>query len=178
MRNVIIGIILSAVATVTIAASQSPYMGQESRDIKALSQQEIDGLLNGKGLGYAKAAELNHYPGPRHVLDLARELVLTPEQKTSTQAIFEAMKARAVLLGKQLVQKEKQLDQKFSAGAIDATLLRSMVSDIGVLRGKLRYVHLAAHLEQKILLSDQQIRLYSQLRGYGAGHGNAHKHSH
>src|ERR1043166_1905183 len=44
----------------------SPYAGQQSREIKSLSDQEIDGLKNARGLGLAKAAELNGYPGPRH----------------------------------------------------------------------------------------------------------------
>ena len=51
----------------------SPYEGQESRDIKALSDEEIRGLLNGQGMALAKAGELNHYPGPMHVLEFAVE---------------------------------------------------------------------------------------------------------
>ena len=46
-----------------------PYSGQQGRMIKALSSKEVQGLLQGKGMGMAKAAELNQYPGPRHVLD-------------------------------------------------------------------------------------------------------------
>jgi hypothetical protein len=52
----------------------SPYTGQERREIKALSNEEIDRYLSGDGMGLAKAAELNHYPGPRHVLELADQL--------------------------------------------------------------------------------------------------------
>ena len=31
--------------------------------------------LDGAGMGYARAAELNHFPGPMHVLELAREMM-------------------------------------------------------------------------------------------------------
>jgi len=53
----------------------SPYAGQENRTIKALSQGEIKNFLSGAGMGFAKAAELNHYPGPKHVLELADQKV-------------------------------------------------------------------------------------------------------
>ena len=65
----------------TTVYSQSPYMGQESREIKALSPQEISDYLLGRGMGLAKAAELNGYPGPAHVLELAVQLEITSEQR-------------------------------------------------------------------------------------------------
>ena len=43
-------------------------------------------FLAGAGMGYAKAAELNSYPGPMHVLELADRLGLTPDQQTKTKA--------------------------------------------------------------------------------------------
>ncbi len=77
----------------------SSYSGQESRVIKSLSEQEIEALEYGDGMGFAKAAELNHYPGPRHVLDLAEQLGLTPPQESRTQALYEEMREAAVLVG-------------------------------------------------------------------------------
>jgi hypothetical protein len=59
-------------------AQTSPYAGEQARDIKALSDQDIKELQSGHGKGLAKAAELNGYPGPAHVLELADELKLTP----------------------------------------------------------------------------------------------------
>jgi hypothetical protein len=56
------------------AQSQSPYVGQELRQIKALSPQEISDFLSGKGLGLAKAAELNGYPGPARTIQPASRL--------------------------------------------------------------------------------------------------------
>ena len=54
--------------------SAMPYAGQQTRAIKALSDDEIAAFLNGEGMGFAKAAELNGYPGPAHVLTLAQKL--------------------------------------------------------------------------------------------------------
>ena len=97
----------------------SPYAGQETRAIKALSQQEVEDYQKGKGLGYAKAAELNQYPGPAHVLEMAEKLTLTKEQTSQTQAIFRAMETQASALGKQLVEKERELDRQFASGSIN-----------------------------------------------------------
>jgi len=77
----------------------SPYTGQEARDIKALSAQEVQDYLAGKGMGLAKAAELNRYPGPAHVLELAAPLNLTAEQKIRTQELFKRMEKKAIGLG-------------------------------------------------------------------------------
>lgn len=178
MKHLIFLIVISTLAFSTLANTKSPYIGQEAHEIKALSQQEVEGYLNGKGLGYAKAAELNQYPGPRHVLDLGKELTLTEEQTEQTQEIFDAMKAQASTLGKELVEKERELDQQFANKSIDDESLMILLSDIGALQANIRYVHLNAHLEQKALLTEDQIQLYDHLRGYGTSHNGEHKHSH
>ena len=41
----------------------TPYAGQQTQTIKALWDDEIAALRNGEGMGMAKAAELNGYPG-------------------------------------------------------------------------------------------------------------------
>ena len=169
---------LGVLAFSTSSTAGSPYAGQETRAIKALSQQEIEDYQKGKGLGYAKAAELNQYPGPSHVLEMAAPLTLTKEQTTQTQVIFDVMQTQASALGKQLVEKERELDRQFANGSINATALKALLSDIGVLQAKIRYVHLSAHLEQKLLLSQQQVQLYDRLRGYGTSSGGGHNHSH
>jgi len=155
----------------------SPYTGQDRREIKALAKEEIDGYLAGDGVGFAKAAELNHYPGPRHVLELASQLKLSAAQRKKTQAILESMKSQAMLLGKQLVEKEQLLDLRFAEGTISGAELEQLVTEISVIQGKLRAVHLRAHLAQRIVLTQDQITLYDSLRGYqqpSADDGHAH----
>jgi hypothetical protein len=77
----------------TLAAEMpvTPYAGQQARQVKALSDEDIAALRNGEGMGMAKAAELNGYPGPTHVLGLATQLGLTPDQLQRVTAIFERM---------------------------------------------------------------------------------------
>jgi len=155
--------------------TESPYAGEEGRQIKALSSSEIEGYENGGGLGYAKAAELNHYPGPKHVLELATELGLSEAQLAQTEQLFHAMKQQATALGIELVKREAALDEAFAAGSMNSERLNEMVAEIASLEGQIRFVHLDAHLEQKSLLSEHQAMKYDVLRGY-ADHSGGHQH--
>ena len=147
----------------------SPYAGQEKRGIKALSEREIDGYKKGNGMGMAKAAELNHYPGPKHILEIADELTLSDEQKDRIQAAYDAMHTEAVSIGMEIIEKEELLDRLFAHSMIDEKRLDESTGEIGRLKGKLRAVHLKAHLIAKNILTEKQIEAYDSLRGYGQG---------
>ena len=149
--------------------SHSPYTGQEARQIKALSPDDIQALVDGRGMGLAKAAELNHYPGPLHVLELAAPLHLSDTQRAETQKIYDRMRREAMRLGDFIIAKEQELDRLFATQAVDAASLRAVVSEIGRLQGDLRFVHLHAHVEMKSLLSPEQVAAYDRLRGYSGG---------
>ncbi len=164
-----------------LAAQPSSYAGQQQRELKALSVEEVQGYLAGKGAGLAKAAELNHYPGPLHVLELADRLQLSEGQKARTQAIFDGMQQLAMRRGKALVEKEQELDRLFANGTVTANSLRSTLKQIGALQAEVRQSHLQAHIEQRAILTKTQIEKYDELRGYtsgtAAGHGgHSHKH--
>jgi len=163
------------VSTPAQVANQQPYAGLETRTIAALAPEQVDDLLAGRGAGYALAAELNHYPGPTHVLELAGALDLTPEQEESIRQIKQEMQQEAQTLGQELVDLEAELDDAFGSGAIAPSRLRELTAAIAVVDGHLRNVHLAAHLEVKTLLSEEQVRQYDALRGYtGAGGSGEH----
>lgn len=144
----------------------SEYLGEEHRAIKSLSADDQEALRTGAGWGLAKAAELNGLPGPLHVLQMGAEIDLRPEQEQSVQAIYDAMKTEAVNIGLKLIERESELDAAFAGGQIDESTLRRLVMEIADLRGRLRYVHLAAHLETPRVLSEEQIDCYYELRGY------------
>jgi Spy/CpxP family protein refolding chaperone len=159
--------------------THQPYAGQEHREIKTLSPEEIKAYLEGQGMGFAKAAELNHYPGPKHVLELAAELQLSQEQKIATQAIYDNMHHEAVRRGKQIVEHEKKLDELFASGEMDRDRLVAIVNEISRLQGEARIIHLQAHLEMKQRLTVAQIAKYDELRGYGtAKPREMHHHQH
>lgn len=180
----IIALSLSAIAAISSLAyaepSKSPYSGQEKRQIKALSSGEVEGLLRGKGLGYAKSAELNHYPGPLHVIETGNKISLTGTQLADTKSLYRDMKSEAIPLGKKIVEKERALEAHFRKGSITETSLQNFVGEIARLRGALRIVHLKYHLKMKKLLSPHQVALYDQVRGYtgpeGASQSQHNKH--
>lgn len=162
------------------AAAPSPYVGQDASPIRGLTTQEIDDLLNGRGAGFARSAELNGFPGPRHVLDLADELALTPDQRAVAESLFAAMSSAAQVLGKQVVEGEGRLSAAFAARRITVRELQAQAETLGVLYGRLRAVHLAAHVALTEHLTPEQVRRYGVLRGYDAhapaGDSGAHAH--
>ncbi|GAB3219979.1 Spy/CpxP family protein refolding chaperone [Spirosoma arcticum] len=148
------------------AGHPSPYQADTNRTIKALSAQDVSGYLNGRGMGLAKAAELNGYPGPMHVLEAEKELALTASQKEQMKAAYDAMHNRAVGLGKQIVEQETSLDKLFALGKATPEAVQTAVDSLAILQGRLRLTHLDAHLKAKQILTTQQVNQYSQLRGY------------
>lgn len=173
-----LGIGLGAVPSAAETPSQ-PYAGEEARRIASLSEGDIAALLAGEGWGFAKAAELNGYPGPAHVLEHAEALRLDERQRERIDAIHAAMKARARDLGARYVAAEARLDDAFTGRAIDAATLAALTDEAAALRGELRHTHLAAHLETLPLLSRHQAMTYQRLRGYassGGGGGGGHAH--
>ena len=162
-------ILAITIAAIAAAAAQapSPYAGQEQRSIKALSETEIGDLLEARGMGLAKAAELNSYPGPLHVLQLAGQLGLSDAQRAATEALYADMRQKAQPLGRRIIEAERALDQAFSSTRVDAASLRAQVNAIAALQGELRAAHLEIHLAQRALLTPAQISSYDALRGYG-----------
>ena len=145
---------------------QQPYAGYEERPIKALSDERVAELLEGKGAGYSLAGELNNYPGPRHVLDLAEALSLTEYQEEIVQGIFTEMQAEVRPLGRELVDLEERLDRAFQDETIDQDSLAQLTQESAAIEGSLREAHLSAHLKTRDILSSQQVEQYDRLRGY------------
>lgn len=162
--------VVSVLLSAPVSAQQSPYAGRESLAIKALTPEEIRAYLAGEGMGLALAAELNGYPGPRHVLELADSLGLPADRRARVQAVFDAMRAEAVRLGEAIVAAEAGLDSAFATRRVTPPDLETRLDRIANLQRQLRYVHLSAHLRMVPLLSAEEVRAYQRLRGYAAGH--------
>jgi Spy/CpxP family protein refolding chaperone len=178
MPNVasIAALFVLTVAAIPACAQHPPYAGQHERELKALSAEEVKQYMAGGGMGYAKAAELNHFPGPMHVLELADKLALTAEQRATTKKLMEAHKAEARGLGSQLIAAERELDQLFSAGNMDQAALNRAVRTAAAIAGEYRLSHLDTHRRMRTLLSDEQVKRYDELRGYASGKAQQHRH--
>lgn len=163
------------------SAQAQPYTGQQNRAITSFSDDEISGLRDGRGLGFAKPAELNGYPGPLHVLELAAELGLTDQQRETVEAIFARMKQAAQATGARYLEAESAVDAAFRAGSASPQRIAELVRQADQARAEVRLAHLQAHIETAPLLTADQRRRYAELRGYadrhgGQGHHRQHRH--
>lgn len=114
----------------------------------------------------ALPAELNGYPGPAHVLELADALDLSTEQKSKTQALFERMQAEARALGERWIEREAELDALFRENRATETLISQAAANAARAQGELRAAHLRYHLYMLEVLQPAQVDKYKQLRGY------------
>jgi Heavy-metal resistance len=170
-----------AIAVVALAlpalAQHRPYEGQEGRDIKALSAEEVKQYLAGAGMGYAKAAELNRFPGPQHALELADKLGLSDEQRAATRRLMDEHKTQARAIGAKLVDAERRLDALFRRGEVRPEELAAAVREAATLQGDYRLSHLETHRRLRAILTDTQVAQYDVLRGYTSKSGRSgHKH--
>jgi hypothetical protein len=155
------------------AQAQTPYAGLQARPIKALSEQQVADLKAGRGMGLALAAELNGYPGPSHVLELADKLQLSADQRVKVQQLYDSMKAEAIPLGSRLIEQEAALNEQFVQRTVTPESLKASTSILAQTQGTLRETHLKYHLQTVTVLSPAQMRRYAELRGYGG-----HRHHH
>jgi hypothetical protein len=144
----------------------SPYAGMQTRAVKALTEQQVADLRAGRGMGMALPAELNGYPGPAHVLELADGLDLSGEQRQRIQQLHAAMKAEAIAVGERLIGAETALDRAFRDRSITLPRLAELSGEISRTQAELRVVHLKYHLTTADLLTSDQSLRYAELRGY------------
>jgi hypothetical protein len=100
MFRTLLWCVLALLSWSTGAQSQSPYVGQEFREIKALSPQEISDYLSGKGMGLAKAAELNGYPVLRMSSNWLDGFISRPTRRSRPKHCLRECKRVRSLLAK------------------------------------------------------------------------------
>src|SRR6056297_3250962 len=127
----------------------SPYAGLESREIKSLSEVDLEDLRLGRGWGLALAAELNGVPGPAHLL----ELDLDAGQVAAIEDIFAAMQAEAQEAGERFIAAEAAIESAFRDGGMTPDALRALIDTSAAARAELRFIHLSRHVETPPLLT-------------------------
>jgi hypothetical protein len=169
---------MALTSTAAMAQSAQPYLGMQSRAIKAFSDQQVADLKAGRGMGLALAAELNGYPGPSHLLELSDKLGLTSDQHSALKRMFDAMKAETIPIGENLIVQEQRLDHLFAEETVSEQQLKDATKDIGETQARLRNAHLRYHLQARAILQPSQINRYAELRGYSAGPQEPTRHKH
>jgi hypothetical protein len=177
--GIVILVLAGSLLAIAESSAQQPYAALEGWAVKALSEQQIADLRAGRGMGLALAAELNGYPGPLHVIELAKGLDLTDLQLASAHALFDAMKAETVPIGVRLIEQEAELDKLFASRTITPETLGVATAAIGDINATLRAAHLKYHLAMLDVLRPSQVLRYSELRGYSRAaepHSGQHDH--
>lgn len=175
LRTLAVSILVAIGVSVTAAAQQHsgaghahhrPYAGLENRPIKALSDGQVADLRAGRGMGLALAAELNGYPGPKHVLEHSDALGLAPAQRAEVEKLFDSMRREAIPAGEELIAAEARLDRIFADGSADFASLDAAMREVAVAYAKLRRTHLSYHISTKAVLTPSQVATYNTIRGY------------
>ena len=156
----------AAAATGEHAHGASPHAHGQSAELASLSEAEVRALRSDAGMGLARAAELSHFPGPKHLLELASALGLDAAQVARVEEIHSAMHAQAVAKGEAILEAEGHLAHLFASGHASVESVTRATSQLGELRGALQAIHLIGHLEAAHVLSAEQIAHYDRLRGY------------
>lgn len=180
IRKIMILIFTMSIVGIFVVA-QDPTVtpaGYESllyTEIRGIGEDDIEGYRTGAGLGFALPAELNGYPGPRHVLDFSEELNLKSDQLEEIQDLYDEMLLQAIELGEDILQAEAELELAFREETITTDYLVIQLEFIEGLRTDLRYVHLSTHLSTITILTPHQIQQYNVIRGYAdEGHTGHH----
>ena len=132
----------------------------------ALTADQITELRTGAGAGLALPAEINSYPGPKHVLEHAAGLGLTDEQATAVEGIRVGMNQTAVDLGTRVIAAERHLASLFASASATPEAVVEATRTVADLRGQLQAAHLIAHLRTRAVLTAEQVAAYDRLRGY------------
>jgi hypothetical protein len=176
MKSMLVSLI-AGLAVAQPSFAQTPYAGLQARPVKALSEQQLSDLKAGRGMGLALPAELNGYPGPSHLLELAGPIGLTDAQRKAVRDLFDAMKAETIPIGEQLIAQETALDALFATREATAERVAVLTAEIGGTQARLRAAHLRYHLSTLELLRPVQVERYAELRGYrDGGAGGEHRH--
>lgn len=134
--------------------------------IRSLTPEQVAQIERGEGAGFALPAELNGVPGPRHVLDMARDLGLAREQVARVQTIYDGMRAAVIPAGQRYLDAVRSLEGDFRAGTLSGADLPGRVAEVARLEGELAAAHLAAHLTTAAILTAEQTSTYNRIRGY------------
>jgi len=121
----------------------------------------------------ALAADRNGYPGPKHVLELKKELKLTGDQEAAMQKLFDEMREKALAKGRDVLLAEKRLEEGFAQGRPEAEL-REETYRVATLKAELRWVHLSTHLATRNALTPEQLAAYQRIRRGGMENPHAH----
>jgi hypothetical protein len=149
-----------------LSPTPGPYAGQQHSSIPGLTEAEIASFREARGMGLARPADINGYPGPLHVLEQADALGLSDDQRAAVESLYDQMRTEASGIGEEFLAQYGALELAFRDGTITPEVLGDHTGEIGRIEGMLRATHLKYHLATRAILTPDQVGAYMRLRGY------------
>lgn len=138
---------------------------KEHSPVRSMSLLEYTSYQNGDEMGMTKAAIVNNYPSPAEALALEKALKINATQKAQLKAVIEAIDFKSKEMGRFIIRHEKELNDLFSTGKANEGSIIYYCNQIGLYQGELRNAHLQAYLKASRILTPDQLKKYSRLRG-------------
>lgn len=142
------------------AALASHSEGESNLEGTSLTREEVNAYLTADSLDLGKVADINHFPNPKKVLKIKNLLNLNRVQNNRSTISYKLMRKYAIKTGRKIVLKERQLNNLFQQPNVDLGAVKKLVNEIAILKGKLRFIHLRARVNQKSYLTNEQITTY------------------
>lgn len=136
----------------------------KSRQVKAMSIDQIRQYLAGGDMGYSKPAEVHDFPSPAHVLRFAEEIRLAPEQRAAAELLLATHKTEAQRIGAKVIEAERGLETLFRLRRVQPAGLASAVRRLARAESEYRFLHLETNRQMHALLTDEQVAQYAELR--------------
>ncbi|MGK7294708.1 MAG: Spy/CpxP family protein refolding chaperone [Candidatus Wenzhouxiangella sp. M2_3B_020] len=175
-----VALTFSAIAVHADEADSAPAESESTTtDLPpSLTPRDVRQLREGRGMGMARVAGVNGYPGPMHVLRQAEALELSEEQVAESEALRSRVHERSREIGERIIEAEARLNALFEAGSVDRGAMREVLGEIADLRADLRAVHLEAHLDQAAVLTEQQLEKMGEMGGGERRRRREHRREH
>ena len=113
--------------------------------------------------GLQAVADHNHYPSPRKVLLLQKELQLNDRQMAAISLINKTLQGKINEMNGFLITNERTIDSLFRYKKVNNGLLIFYTNRYGLYQGELRNALLQACLKTEAILTGQQIKKYDSL---------------
>jgi len=171
-RSILVIAVASVLGAVAFATAQTGGHGSHGADSASAPHRRMHAALEerngviakGLGAGLAFPADQNYYPGPLHVLEHKDALRLTAEQERRMEALQAAMFAASRPASRRLLEADGRLRRLFADGTADESRVRAAVADVERAWTDVRLVHLLTHLQTRLVLTEEQRRIYHEVR--------------
>jgi Spy/CpxP family protein refolding chaperone len=171
-RSILFIAVVSVLGSIAFAAAQTGGHGSHGVDSASAPHRRMQAALEerngviakGLGAGLAFPADQNSYPGPLHVLEHKDALQLTAPQERRMAALQAAMFAASRPASRRLLEAEDRLRRLFADGVADESRVRAAVADVERAWTDVRLVHLLTHLQARVVLTEEQRRIYHEVR--------------